>query len=684
MIESPQSRSQVKVLIAALIIVACLELLWNLPVSRFPVYWLPVYSPLPAIALNASIHILLMILPIVVLGSAFIYLIKKRWVSSVLMAVGAVFYIFYMGCSVWIRLVKLIAIDHKIYHYLYPLVGLGLIGLTAGGWWMITYRGRHSGYSLAWSSTIVMSSVISVIALALQWPLSHFRGLFLLCPALVAIHCGLWFITRHWYPSWLRLAKILLIITVGALAVLVVRVRGGGTQTRPNLVLLVWDTTRADHMSLYGYTRPTTPSVESLAEHGIVFTNAQSTSNYTFPSHVSIFTGLYCREHGLWEASVSELNEYPKFETLAEALRQRGYRTLMITENLWVSLLNKGFQFYFEVDTRGHPIKCPSPINPHLQATPMKMPSFPDNCLSPFLMRQLADHIRYLGEGFYKYTIDRYLLRALKEQLILKRRNQPVFFFMNWMNVHNRYHPYRPRPIGKTVSPYPMSEEYDYAIQYADIRLKEVMDVFRRAGEFSRTVFILTSDHGEFIGEYDIYGHRKTMFETVLRVPLLISHITWSPARIIRTPVTLNSLKTALEFLADTDSLDASAIEELTGIFLNHRGVVAEHRSLRPDRDGRHCFCFTYLAGDGTKLIHDPDLKAQGTTWGETVDLIFDLSSDPRETRNLYQERPQLRQRLTKQYGEWLAATPQAGTFPVGQEYPPGLQKWLRALGYTD
>ena len=116
----------------------------------------------------------------------------------------------------------------------------------------------------------------------------------------------------------------------------------------PNVVLIVLDTTRPDHMSLYGYSRPTTPNLEALSRDGTVFERAYSTSSWTLPSHASLFTGLYPTEHG---ATGEHFWLDDRFPTLAERMRSLGYRTWAASGNAMVgsiSNLDRGFERFLE------------------------------------------------------------------------------------------------------------------------------------------------------------------------------------------------------------------------------------------------------------------------------------------------------------------------------------------------
>ena len=107
-----------------------------------------------------------------------------------------------------------------------------------------------------------------------------------------------------------------------------------GRGTPPNVLLIVLDTTRADRISSFGYERQTTPNLDGFAEEGILFENCTTPGPWTLPSHASLFTGLYARDHKTTCEPPRRLAE--RMTTLAEVLSQNGYRTAGFSNNPWL------------------------------------------------------------------------------------------------------------------------------------------------------------------------------------------------------------------------------------------------------------------------------------------------------------------------------------------------------------
>ena len=279
-------------------------------------------------------------------------------------------------------------------------------------------------------------------------------------------------------------------------------------------VLVVLDTLRADHTSLCGYGLPTTPTLEALSRAGASFTcSAYSPSAWTVPSHASYFTGLTVPEHHVHFAQGSETRLMPwpevatvrpladSFETLAEVFAARGFKTAAISSNPLVSPLTGLHQGFGQVEA-----------------------SRP-------------------GHSWLTYRAVAQRAAAWLKRL---RPNERGFLFVNFGDAHM---PWQPVPPGLDwIEATPMFDPdprnafltsqlpadastrfldqrtrlYDYGIHLADQGLKLLMDAIREQGRDRRLRLVVTSDHGEFLGEHRLIDHGVTTYEPTTRVPLLV------------------------------------------------------------------------------------------------------------------------------------------------------------------
>jgi arylsulfatase A-like enzyme len=336
----------------------------------------------------------------------------------------------------------------------------------------------------------------------------------------------------------------------------------------PNVLLVVLDTVAAEHLSLYGYERPTSPTMDELAERGIRFDRAQATSSWTLTSHASLFTGRW--PHELSAGWLTPLDG--TFPTLAEFLASRGYATAGFIANSWYcasgSGLERGFAAYEDY------------IFPRLTA--FKAAS---------LVHRSVDGIRAV-ERFLEDRLDIDILRTPVERLYLlinadrkdaagvnrefldwlARRRQPerpFFAFLNYYDAHSPYelpseriHRFGTPPVDprdgdmlqgwwsmdkSAISPRDITfahDAYDDCVADLDEQLGLLFDELRRRGVLDTTWVILAADHGESFGEHaGVFCHGTSLYQTELHVPLVIIPPGGLPSkRVVTEPVSLRDL----------------------------------------------------------------------------------------------------------------------------------------------
>lgn len=277
---------------------------------------------------------------------------------------------------------------------------------------------------------------------------------------------------------------------------------------RPNVVLIVLDTVRADRISCGADGRGLTPNLDALCKRSIVFTNVSSTSSWTLPAHASLFTGLYPLQHGATQ-------EHTRLEagaaTLAELLGAAGYRSFGVSANPVVSLksgLGRGFDEFVETWRK------------------RRSSAFPD----------AAEHPNH---------------RAVAGLLGGLPANQPFFLFVNYIEAHGPNdppEPYRARALADgtdlgllerartraarghylaptAISPAEFSvigDLYDGEVAYLDELVGGLLDSLEANGHLANSVVIVTSDHGENLGDHGHFRHVFSLYGSTVRVPLLI------------------------------------------------------------------------------------------------------------------------------------------------------------------
>ncbi len=448
---------------------------------------------------------------------------------------------------------------------------------------------------------------------------------------------------------------------------------------KPNIVLVVLDTTRADALSAYGNARPTTPRLDELARSGARFERAYATDFWTLPSHASLLTGLHPSEHGATSESDSLRTSV---DTLAEQLAAAGWRTGAFVSNPWLSRergFAQGFELYHEAWTAAPP-------------------------------------------GADEYLADRAGLQTALAWMDQRAPGpaRPFFAFFNWNSAHL---PYQPEPLGY-VDLFPAPFDIDrvaalkqinggwavlagaLALDPSDLRMMrnlyesevarldglvgQLVDGLAARGLLDDTLLIVTADHGEAFGEHGLIDHLFSMYESTLRVPLIIHF----PAR-FRAGDVRGELVSLVDIVPTI--LDVAGIAD--------RAVQEAPRSLAdPDR-----IAATYVVAENERPLHALELMKASfpefdmqpydhrlrmirsgdhkLIWreGRGVEL-YDLAADPQEQHDLATADPVTRDRLLALLEAWMDEHPVTPESPksILESQDPRAVEQLRALGYVD
>ncbi|HYS78260.1 MAG TPA: sulfatase, partial [Candidatus Dormibacteraeota bacterium] len=342
--------------------------------------------------------------------------------------------------------------------------------------------------------------------------------------------------------------SLLLVLAVLALA-------GCGESRRPNVLLIIIDTARGDRFPFGGYARPTAPNLEVVAREGAVYTQAYSPAPWTVPAHASLFTGQYPSLH---RTDCGSLRLPDQAITLAETLRDAGYRTVGYTANPW---LGREYNFQQGFETYGE------------------------------TWREVANDSEDTGARLTNEKVRRFLEWRAGNADALR---QPFFLFINYFEPHLPYHPPEPersRFLRQGVAPeriqrlshlgHPdemryivglsdltdddlaiLNDLYDGEIAYADRRAGEVLDLLRRQGLLDRTIVAVAGDHGENIGDHHMMDHKLSVHDTLLHVPLLLRYPPRVPAgQTIASLVQLHDLYPTILGLAGVAPPSGVAVE---------------------------------------------------------------------------------------------------------------------------
>ncbi len=435
---------------------------------------------------------------------------------------------------------------------------------------------------------------------------------------------------------------------------------------RPDAFLIVVDTLRADHLGSYGHAAPTSPRIDALAADGAVFEHVVAASALTAPSVAAILTGRYPRFNSFGLGNRGYRLDAAE-ETLAERFSAAGYRTAAFIGNPMLHA-RAGFDQGFEVYDAHMPQR---------------------------------EHVRTARERTARSTTD-----AALAWLGSLEPDEPAFLWLHYMDPHGPYTPperFRARfaaePGGRTVPPPPRKGansgkgfvpwyqaisdvhrfdeyvgRYDAEIAYTDQQLGRILDWLVEHDRYDGAVVLLTSDHGEALGEngyYFAHGHSVTRDQSA--VPLILKHPALAPGSRIAHPVghvdVFATLTAVLGAQAAPDGFERSI--DLATL----AGSAAPERPLISDLG----FQLAVHLGDHL-LLGSVDWEPRGTSGPEdftTLGLV-----DYVEAPWVRVGKPATRRRLEEQARAYLAA-PAASVSRLDEE-PPELEEQLRALGYLE
>jgi arylsulfatase A-like enzyme len=452
----------------------------------------------------------------------------------------------------------------------------------------------------------------------------------------------------------------------GVLALSLAGACGGASSVEPlpNVILVVLEEARADHVSCYGYGRPTTPALDAFAASGVRFTRCRTTSPGTQASLASMFTGRFTYQHGAHPVLPGhELIERPLElgrETLAEALAAGGYSTAaFVSDEEFLAdeyQLDQGFEEFVAESGGGG-------------ARNTRVFEWLERVEGPFFLcvtyadaRSPHNTVPLEDERRGEFAVDgvvpsETLLEELRAEFLGVRRVTS----------------------GGVASAAILSElhaRYELGLANADKALGELLDHLRAAGLFEDSLVIVTSDHGTYFGEHGLIGHSKDVYEEALHVPLVLRQA----GDQIQVP------SDALLSVADVPGLVAAAMpaalrgrlqasfplqlgRDVSLAELYHSRAIDVRRYGDRFRRVRKVFY-----SDGHKLIRSSDGRNE----------LYDLHADSEEIHDLAGTETRLVMELSQGLLQFLREHPEEPLLGVdpGQANNTSTERRLREVGY--
>ena len=455
-----------------------------------------------------------------------------------------------------------------------------------------------------------------------------------------------------------------LVMALVALVTLVPFVAGGCSPGAkdPNLILITLDTTRADHLSCYGYQRQTTPNLDRFAADALRFTRCYAVTSWTLPAHASLFTGKFPSAHGAQYDPEGPLEltqgiagnpawRYyrarplsDKEVTLAQILRAEGYATGAVIAGPWLKQvfgLDLGFEEYDDENF----IDRGSEGGGELNGRP--------------------------GEDVTRAAID----------FVDRHADEPFFLFLNYYDPHSPWIPEEAflKRFWKGPQPTPEQRDefnnalYDAELAYMDHHLGRFFEHLLQSGLYEESWIVVTADHGELLGDDGMYGHGNSLSQAEVHIPLIIKEPGADRPR--RTDDSIVQQVDVMPHLLERLGLPKPP--NMQGVPIPGRGhpIVAEVYPLPfmgASKGWRQ-------QGDWRVIFHD---RYKFAWSGNGTHLLFDLEADPTEAENILEREPERGERLERILTKYIEELPEPGELgDVGQVDEETLEM-LRGLGY--
>lgn len=457
---------------------------------------------------------------------------------------------------------------------------------------------------------------------------------------------------------------------------------------KSNIVFIVMDTARAD--AFQGNKKSATPNIDEIRSKGVSYSQAFSVAPWTLPSHASLFTGLVPSKHGA-HAGHKELTQ--EYRLLPEILREAGYQTVAVSNNTWISeefgfargfdIFRKNWQYIQSDVDLGEAARTEEGWD-KLRSVASQL--FDGNPITNLANAVYGQFIRKRANDDGAKSTNEWVRDWLQE----REKNDPIFLFINYLEPHLEYKP--PREYTKPLLPDNVSYEaamqvnqdawsyiagktemsdldfeilealYQAEIAYLDKRIGELRSVLKDRGEWDDTIIVVTGDHGENIGDHGFMDHQYSVYDTLLHVPLIIKGGEFGEGKTIDNLVQLTDLPLTILDAAGIEAPEFRKQTQGTSFYPDsdtdpREYVVAEYLAPQPSMEAlekrvgelsesvkKYNRSLRTIRTERWKLIRGSDGSKE----------LYNIESDPGETRDLSDDEPTVRRRLENKLDEWI------------------------------
>ena len=392
--------------------------------------------------------------------------------------------------------------------------------------------------------------------------------------------------------------------------------QGSGNEIR-HVILISLDTTRADHISCYGFDQNTTPCIDSLAAEGVQFQHTMTPVPLTLPAHASMLTGLIPPTHG--KRKNGDVYFDPAHVTLGMLLKEQGYRT------------------------------------------------------GAFIGAQVLNSSFGLDRGFDTYQDEFAQAERLAEQVneaafswLDQQQDASVFMFIHYYDPHDEYEP--PEPFASQFE----NDPYAGEIAYSDHCISQIMDQLKQRGMYDSSLIIVTGDHGEMLGEHGEDTHMFFIYQSALKVPLVIRAPGATFSGRVDDLASIIDIVPTVCGLLNIQPPDNVQGTDLSGYLMGEP----------PAPEERYLYCEsmhpTHYGANPLLGLASLDWKYIFTTRPE----LYDLQKDPGELENLITREERRANILKENLNQIAKQAASAGNEQQEAPIDPKLLRQLQSLGY--
>ncbi|MFN2427151.1 MAG: sulfatase, partial [Candidatus Binatia bacterium] len=438
-----------------------------------------------------------------------------------------------------------------------------------------------------------------------------------------------------------------------------------GTAQGPSVILIIADTLRADYVGAYGSTATRTPWMDRLAKDGVVFENAFANSTWTRPSVATIVTSLFPSSHKV----MHKTDLLPEgVTTISETMKDAGYRTVGYVTNINVAPsfhFEQGFdeyyylspEFFFGATDSGSKLALYS------------------------VMRLIRERFLSTSKWAQYYYQDAQTVNGAALPWLDRNGQGPFFTLIHYMDPHDPYFeiPYNGVAVARVDTPNPdpsqrdrMAKLYASNIEYLDGFLGNLIEALKSSGEYDNTVIALVSDHGEEFYEHKGWWHGTTLYDEESRVPFIVKLAQNAKAGSrVKSPAQLLDLAPTLVAAAQVEAPEAWQGRDLFSDAEAPQAIFQEE-----DHEGNQLFS---IRTNRWKMIVANKNNPRGLPELE----LFDVTTDPGETKNLAEANPDVVKQLSDELVALRALAASRAVTGASGVIDEATRQKLESLGYV-